>query len=398
MNKRNKRKSRDTPVSTRNSAVAVTTFDLWKSILCDGYIPLYDCPEVRMCVNAYADMISNMTIHLMQNTEIGDKRVINELSRKIDINPCANMNRKAWVWNIVNVMLTSGDGNCVVYPQYSRNGFLDNLIPLNPMRISFIDTDDGNYIINYGGKILKPDEVLHFSMNPDPQRPWIGTGTRITIRDAVKSIRQANATKSALLESPAPSLVVKVDGLTEEFNSKEGREKLADRYIDANTTGKPWIIPSEFMQLEQVKPLTVSDLAIKDNIELDRKTIAGIYSVPPYMVGIGSYNREEHRQFINTHIMGVAQCIQQELTSKLLYSPDLFWRFNPRSLMNYDLVELIKAGLMMNEHMAMDRNEVRDWAGLNPRDDMKEMIALENYIPVSKLGDQKKLKGGDGNE
>ena len=156
MSKRNNRKSRDTPVSTRNSAVAVTNFDLWKSILCDGYIPLYDCPEVRMCVNAYADLISSMTIHLMQNTEIGDKRVVNELSRKIDINPCANMNRKAWVWNIVNVMLTSGDGNCVVYPQYSRNGFLDNLIPLTPMRISFVDTDDGNYIINYGGKILKP--------------------------------------------------------------------------------------------------------------------------------------------------------------------------------------------------------------------------------------------------
>jgi len=395
MSKKGRRKPRDTPAKTRNSAVGLTSLNLWHDVICEGYIPLYECPEVKMCVKAYADLVSSMTIHLMHNTEIGDKRLKNELSRKIDINPCSTMTRKPWVWNIVNVMLTVGDGNCVVYPMYNRNGMIEELVPLNPMHISFTDIDWWDYEINYAGQILKPDEVLHFRMNPDPSRPWIGTGTRISLREAVKSLRQANATKKALLESPAPSLIVKVDGLTEDFHSQKGRDKLAEQYIDTNASGKPWIIPAEFMQLEQVKPLTVADLAIKDNIELDRKTIAGIYSVPPYMVGIGSYNRDEHRNFINTEIMGFAQYIQQELTSKLLYSPDLFWRFNPRSLMNYDLVELIKAGLLMNEQMVMDRNEVRDWAGLDPRDDMQEMLGLENYIPVSKLGDQKKLKGGE---
>lgn len=398
MSKKGRKMPRDTPGDRRNTqtaSIGLTTLDAWRIVLDDGYTPLYECPEVRMCVNAYADLISSMTIHLVQNTDIGDKRVRNELSRKVDINPCDNMTRKSWVWNIVNVMLTKGDGNCVVYPEYNRGGYLENLIPLNPDGISFVDTNDGGYLIQYFGETLKPEEVLHFKMNPDPRRPWIGTGTRITLREAVKSIRQANATKNALLESPAPSLVVKVDGLADEFHTKEGRDKLAAQYIDQSRNGRPWIVPADLMQLEQIKPLTVADLAIKDNIEIDRKTIAGIYSVPPYMVGIGVYNKDEHRQFINTHIMGFAQYIQQELTAKLIYSPDWFWRFNPRSLMNYDLKEMIEAGLKMNEHMAMDRNEVRDWAGLDPREDMAEMIALENYIPVSKLGDQKKLKGGE---
>lgn len=398
MSKKGRKKPRDTPVNQRNTAVGVTTLELWNTVLCDGYTPLYDCPEVRMCVNAYADLVSNMTIHLMRNTEKGDVRVVNELSRKIDINPCVNMNRKTWVWNIVNTMLTSGDGNCVVYPQYNRSGFLENLIPLNPTMVSFVDINDSGYTINYGGHELRPEEVLHFSMNPDPQRPWIGTGMRITIRDAVKSIRQANATKSALLESPAPSLVVKVDGLTEEFASPKGRENLTERYIDANKSGKPWIIPSEFMQLEQVKPLTVADLAIKDNIELDRKTIAGIIGVPPYMVGVGQYNESERQDFINTRIMGIAQYIQQELTAKLLYSPDLYWKFNPRSLYNYKLTDLITAGKEMVDRIAMRRNEWRDWVGLPPDEDMDELLALENYIPSDKLGDQNKLKGGENEE
>lgn len=394
MSKKNKRKSRDTPEKREGGTIAVAPLDLWRTELIGGYIPLYDCPEVRMCVNAYADLISNMTIHLMQNTEIGDRRVINELSRKIDVSPCRNMDRKAWVWNIVNILLTSGNGNCVVYPEYSREGLIENLRPLNPAETSFVENGN-SYVVVYRDQMLQPDEILHFVINPDPQRPWMGTGTRITLREAVRSIKQANATKTALLESPAPSLVVKVDGLADEFHTKSGRDKLSEQYIDANESGKPWIIPADLMQLEQIKPLTVADLAIRDNIELDRKTIAGIYSVPPYMLGIGNYNKDEYRQFVNTQIMGVAMCIQQQLTSKLLYSDKMFWRFNPRSLLNYDLPELINAGLAMVDHMAMDRNEVRDWIGLDPREDMREILGLENYIPADKLSDQKKLKGND---
>ena len=33
---------------------------------------------------------------------------------------------------------------------------------------------------------------------------------------------------------------------------------------------------------------------------------------------------------------------------------------------------------------------------MSPREDMEELLALENYIPQDKLGDQKKLnQGGD---
>jgi HK97 family phage portal protein len=338
-----------------------------------------------------------MTLYLMQNTSKGDIRVKNELSRKLDIEPNNLMNRKTFIYNLVWTLMLPGDGNQVTYPRYTRDGYLDNLIPLKPSNVGFHETGD-SYLIRYGGVDFSPDEVLHFVINPDPERPWKGTGFRVVLWDIIKGLKQAGATKQALLESPAPSIIVKVDGLTEEFSSVEGRRKLASQYLDSSENGQPWFIPAEAFEVKDIKPLTLNDLALAKNMELDKRTVAGIFGVPPFLVGVGEYKKEEYNNFITSRIMPFAKNIEQELTRKLLYSPDLYWRFNPRSLYAYDIGEIITAGSAMIDRMAMRRNEWRDWVGMSPDDEMDELLALENYLPASKLGDQKKLNGGDADE
>lgn len=394
-------KSRDAPVTTKRDASGSTAWlcspDAYRILVGSGYQRLIDCPEVRMCVSVFADLISAMTLHLMKNTNKGDVRVKNELSVKVDIEPHPLMTRKQLMYSIVHTLMLSGDGNQITYPRLTNQGYLDRLDPLKPSSIRLVDTDTG-YEIHYGTQRFNPDEVLHFVINPDPEKPWIGTGYRAVLRDVVKGLRQAGATKQALLESPAPSIIVKVDGLTEEFADKEGRKKLREQYLDSSENGEPWFIPAEAFSVEQVKPLTLNDLAIAKNIELDKRTAAAIFRVPPFLVGVGEFKKDEYNNFINSSIMPMAQEIQQELTRKLLYSPDLYWRFNPRSLYAYDIGEIIDAGGSMVDRGAMTRNEWRDWVGIGPRDDMEEILMLENYLPVDKLGDQKKLKGGTDGE
>lgn len=373
--------------------VGVVTQTDWDLLFAGGYVPLYSCPEVAMCVDAIADLVSNMTLRLMRNTDTGDVRVVNGLSRAIDIMPNAYQNRKAFVYNIVSTLLTVGNGNCVVVPRFDADGNLLSLMPARPSSVMFDDLPDGGYRIRVGQTVYSPDEVLHFAINPDPERPWIGRGRSVSLSSIVDCINQANATKTALQKSPAPSIVMKVDGLTEDLSTRDGRQKMIDRFVDANDKGVPWIIPAETMELQQVKPLTVSDLAIKENLELDIKRIAGIYRVPAFLVGVGDFNRDEYDNFITTTVMSIAQVIEQELTRKLLYSPDYHITFNPRSLHSYSITELVSAGKELVDRMAMRRNEWRDWLGLSPDEDMEELLALENYIPADRLGDQKKLKG-----
>lgn len=379
-------------------AVGIVTQTDWDLLFTGGYVPLYSCPEVAMCVDAIADLVSNMTLRLMRNTDTGDVRVVNGLSRAIDIMPNAYQNRKAFVYNIVSTLLTVGNGNCVVVPRFDADGNLLSLMPARPSSVMFDDLPDGGYKIRVGQTVYSPDEILHFAINPDPERPWIGRGRSVSLSSIVDCINQANATKTALQKSPAPSIVMKVDGLTEDLSTRDGRQKMIDRFVDSNDRGVPWIIPAETMELQQIKPLTVSDLAIKENLELDIKRIAGIYRVPAFLVGVGDFSRDEYDNFITTTVMSIAQVIEQELTRKLLYSPDYHITFNPRSLHSYSITELVSAGKELVDRMAMRRNEWRDWLGLSPDEDMEELLALENYIPADRLGDQKKLKGEGDND
>ena len=389
------KRQRDEPAN--NVGMVITGTD-WDLLFSGGYVPLYACPEVAMCVDAIADLVSNMTLKVMQNTDGGDMRIVNGLSRAIDITPNPYQNRKAFIYNIVSTLLTVGNGNCVVVPHLDREGNLISMMPARPSSVIFEDVEDGGYRIRINGSAYEPDEVLHFVLSPNPERPWIGRGRAVSLSGIVDCINQANTTKTALQKSPAPSLVIKVDGLSEAMAGKGGREKMLAQYVDADETGKPWIIPAETLDIQQIKPLTVSDLAIKENLELDIKRIAGLYRVPAFMLGVGSFNRDEYDNFVTTTVMSIAQVIEQELTRKLLYLPEYHIVFNPRSLHSYSLTELVSAGKELVDRMAMRRNEWRDWLGLSPDEDMNELLALENYVPADRLGDQKKLKGGDGDD
>lgn len=394
--KRRKAKTRAEPQSKTMSYLCSP--DAYETLCVSGYTSLAHNPEIVTCVDRIAKLISSMTIQLMRNTERGDVRERNELSKKIDVYPNNNMTRATFIHWIVKTMLLDGNGNSVVLPRYGYNQgkyYLANLTPIPPELVSF--TPDGffNYSVYIEGREYDPNDVLHFISNPDSFYPWKGDGYRVALKDVADNLKQSLATEKGFMSSKwKPSIIVKVDALTEEFASKEGRARLLDEYVNTNEAGEPWLIPADQFDVQEIRPLSLADLALSDLVQLDKKTVASILGVPPFILGVGDFHKEEWNNFINATIMPIAKGIEQELTKKLLTSPDLYFRFNPRSLYNYSITEMVTAGAEMVDRMAMRRNEWRDWVGLPPDPDMDELLALENYIPQDRLGDQKKLNGG----
>lgn len=394
---RKKSKVRAEPKMKKRSSTSVwfCSDEAYESLTVSGYTSLAQNPEIVTAVDTIARLIGSMTIYLMENTENGDIRIKNQLSRKIDITPNDYMVRSNFIHWIVKTLMIEGNGNAVVYPEFSE-GMLNQLIPIPAETTTFLPTGYWGYKISINGKEYNPDELLHFVLNPDSFYPYIGRGYRLVLSDVANNLKQAQATENGFMQSKwKPSLIVKVDALTDEFSSREGRKKLLDSYVDTAKAGEPWLIPAEQFEVEQVKPLSLADLALSDMVELDKKTVATILGVPPFVLGVGEFQREAWNNFINSKIMPMSQTIEQELTKKLLYSPNFFFKFNYRTLYNYDLKDLAAIADDQYVRGIMTGNEVRDWLNLSPVEDLDTMVILENYIPRGMIGEQSKLNGGE---
>ena len=148
-------RSRDKP----QSRVCMCDVQGWKDMTCSGYTDLAHNPEICAAVDRIASLIGSMTIYLMQNTDGGDVRVKNGLSRVVDIEPNEYMGRSNFIQWIVKTMLLDGRGNAVVLPK-TRKGLLKRLDPIPSAFVSFVEYGERSYKISISGKEYDPKDVF----------------------------------------------------------------------------------------------------------------------------------------------------------------------------------------------------------------------------------------------
>ena len=362
-----------------------------------GYTSLDKNPEIVTACRKIAELVGMMTIHILENTESGDRRIINELSAKLDINPNSIMTRKTFIEAIVMNMLLYGKGNafCLVNLVTGENGakYIGSLVPVPASKAIINPSPDGyTYTVTINDRLYQPDDVLHFRYNPDKTYLWKGTGINAIVQDLADNLKQAAKTEKAFFSSKwKPSMIVKVDALTEEFASQSGRKKLLEDYVTSSEAGDPWLIPAEQFHVEQVRPLSLADLALADNVKLDKQAVAAIVGVPAFLLGVGDYKKDEWNAFINSTIRSVTMGIEQELTKKLILSPKWYVHFNILSLLDWDLSTISSVFCALSDRGFVSGNEVRDRIGMSPVEGLDEFRVLENYIPYEMSGQQKKL-------
>jgi len=360
-----------------------------------GYIPLSDHPDVKVCVKNIADLISSMTIMLMENKELGNVRVKNELSRKVDIDPNPYITRKTLYQKTVEELLFTG--NSFLLPRYS-DGLLRSLEPVYATDVTLSAKEDFGYKVKINNVPFSHEEVIHFVNNPKLSKPWEGQSYKVYLKDVMRNLRQSQDIKSDYYTNNyKPNLVFSFNADSGSFDGEEEREKLHDKWIKTKA-GEPYILPAALIDFKSFSPMSLSDIAINESVEIDKRFIASLFGVPPFMLGIGKYNKDEYNNFVNTTIYPICVGMAQELTRKLILSPSWFLKFNLESIKAFDLEARLKIMYEGRKIAIYNANECRIAAGDEPVDlpEMNEYVMLENYIRAEDTANQKKLlQGGD---
>lgn len=356
-----------------------------------GYTKLSDVPEIKAGIRKIAELMSVMPLHLLENTSQGNVRVNNELSRKLDVTPCKYLSRPQWITNVVKDMILNG--NSFGIPVF-KGRLLDYIIPVTTGG-NIIQNGMDDYAVIIDGITYDPDEILHFSYNAEPECPWRGCGLKTELRGVIGALAQARKTAKTIMERPMPAIAVRTYNLGEDLSTSEGRREIADRFISSVDAGTPWVISAENFELQQIKPMSLSDLAIRDDIEINTRAAAAILGVPAYVLGVGEFKQDEYNNFVSTKLLPLAVLIEQELTRKLINSPSYFIRFSNRQLYSYTMEERLNFSTELYDRGILSGNEVRMDFDLEPVEGLDERKVLENYIPIDMTGKQKKLNGGE---
>lgn len=355
-----------------------------------GYRSLRDTPEIKSAIEKIAEIISTMSIMLMKNTDNGDVRIKDGLSRKIDIEPCKEMSRQLFISWVVQQMLLEGNAFVKVNISSDKDReYIDYLTPLPNAK--FMRIGDKLKIVD-GKDVYLPEDILIFRYNPKIEDPLVGESAKIILKDLISLLGNTNKLISEFSTTKiTPTVIVKVSALAGDLKSETGRRKIANRFLYQSKRGEPWIIP-DLMDVETVKPLTLNDIAVHDTVNISKKAISSIIGIPSFMLGVGEFNKQEYDYFIKTKVAVICKAIEEELTSKLLFDPSRYFVFNRKNLINYDLKELGDLYMSLYKSGIVTGNEVRDVLGMSPLEQLDSLVILENYIPVEKVGKQNKLK------
>ena len=115
--KRRNQKRADAKITSAQQAWVMLGSDEFNKMICAGYTTLDHNAEVVTACRMIATLIASMTIHLMANTDKGDQRIVNELSRKVDIDPNPYMTRSTLIEMLVM--------NMIMYEKIQREHRID---------------------------------------------------------------------------------------------------------------------------------------------------------------------------------------------------------------------------------------------------------------------------------
>lgn len=329
---------------------------------------------VYSCIRVLAESIGMLPCSMMVETNKGKEKAINHPAHRL-FNVSPNDYQTAQEWKELCVAHLMLRGNH--YSYINRvNGEAVELLPLSPDAVLPSLTNDYQveYTVTFKNgdvAVLNSADILHiklFSID--------GVCGLSPVSQARNALGLAKATEkhgSRLFKNGAkPFGVLKAAGnLTDE--QFEGLKAQIDGYSGEGAF-KPLILEGG-LDWTQVS-ISPEDSQFLETRKYQRSEIAGLFRVPPHMVGDlekATFSNIEHQglEFVRNSLMPVITRIESRVGLSIIKQSDqarYFLKFNVNALLRGDMKSRAEFYTKMLQNGAMSPNEIREKEDMNPRE------------------------------
>lgn len=383
--------SRVTRVETKSSTLDVNSPRLLEAMR-GGLYGVEGASAMRIsavysCVKVLAESIATMPVNLYSVSKTGtNERLYNKQDRLVSIAPSEGQTA-AEMWSYVATCLAL-HGNAYLYMTRTAGGRVVELLPVSPSCVSInIDGNQISYTVTIGEAAnqrvlrLTNNELLHFKgltldgytgISPISYNHALIAGEKASV-DYGNRIISEGATPHGVLETEGVLSDEAFENLRDSWKGAHGGDNNGNRValLESGVTYKP-------ISLSPVQ------IGLLDGRKYSRTEIAGIYRVPPHMIGEMSqatYSNiaDQSKSFYRYTLAPWLTAIEQRLNHSLA-GPGQLYRFDVDGLLRPSLQDEATSYKSLIETGILSPNEVRERMGLGPREGGDAYITETNNL------------------
>ncbi len=330
---------------------------------------------VYQCIKVLSESVGMLPLSVMR--ELGVSKEIysdHSLHRILKVAPNDYMTSQEWK-ELVMAHL------CLTGAHYSYinwvNGRVTELLPLSPSAVKPKLNND--YSVEYDVTFkngttatLSQNEILHFrTFTLDGLTPVSPIGQTRHALGLAKATEQHGSSLFKNGASPFGGFKTQGELTDEQFNRLKTE---LETYQGSGNSFKPLILEGglEWVQVS----ITPEDAQFLETRKYQRSEIAGIFRVPPHMIGDlerATFSNIEHQglDFVNYSLMPYITKLESRINVSLFPENEqgtIYAKFNVNALLRGDMKARADFYTRMVQNGAMSPNEIREKEDMNPRE------------------------------
>jgi len=367
------------------------------------------CSAVLACTRVLSESVAQLPLKLYRRKgELRNEATDHYLYSLLHDAPNERMTAFAF-WEYAQATLPLW-GNFYALIDRDGGGKVSALWPLDPSKVEPRKTKKGNIMYQVSSSKGQTETYLWDEIFHIPGLGFDGLKGQSLVRLASEAIGQGMAASEyagKFFENDAtPRGVLEMDGfLRDETAITRLRKSWDELYRGQNNSHRVAILENGL----KFKPLTVNpeDAQLLDTRKFNRSEIAGIFRVPPHLIGDlehATFTNIEHQsiEFVKYTLAPWLKRIEQTIALQLLTPTERkkhFAEFVVDGLMRGDIKSRYEAYQTAITGGWMSINEVRKRENMNPIEGGDEHYLQMQMVPISKVGEENGGEAGaEGNQ